>query len=383
MAAIAHAADMIVLSDADGRIEYANHAFERITGYGADEVLGLPVASVLPGRDRLSEPSGGAPAAGVKAHWREGVVSGRRPDGTRFECRLTVSSIKSAGGKTLGAIDVGTDASRERTLEAQLNWAARLAVVGQLAEGVAHDFNNILTAIRGYTQLVRTTLGVDSEASTDLEQVVLAADRATELTRQLLAFARQTSPEVQILDPAAVVEGIAPMLRRLLGEHIELTVSTAAGVGCIRANPAQLEQVVLNLAVNARDAMPDGGQLRIQTAKAQLDPGQLRERPGSDAGSYVLLTVSDTGIGMNSETAALIFEPFYTTKPVGQGTGMGSRNGIGHCQDVGRLDRSRIGAIAWDHLQGVLPARLRRASDVDARCHRRCRACWFRDRSAR
>jgi CheY-like chemotaxis protein len=198
-----------------------------------------------------------------------------------------------------------------------------MEAVGQLAGGVAHDFNNILTAIRGYADLIKGSLPGGSVAASDLDQLVQAADRAATLTRQLLAFGRKTMLEEQVIDPAEVVERIAPMLRRLLGEQIVLSVEGAPGVGHIRADPAQFEQVILNLAVNARDAMPDGGRLRIETSNVELDETFAQEHPGSSTGPKVLLAVTDTGAGMDPETLSHVFEPFFTTKGVGAGTGLG------------------------------------------------------------
>jgi two-component system cell cycle sensor histidine kinase/response regulator CckA len=207
-------------------------------------------------------------------------------------------------------------------LEAQLRQAQRLEAVGELAGGIAHDFNNLLTAIRGYADLVRSNLGADDPNRADLDQVVLAADRAAELTRQLLAFSRRQLLEPRVLDPAEVVAGIAPLLKKLLGEHIELTTH-ASGPGRVKIDSSQFEQVIVNLAVNARDAMPEGGKLTIETANVELDAAYAATHAGATPGPQVALSVSDTGTGMDAATQAHIFEPFFTTKEQGMGTGMG------------------------------------------------------------
>ena len=215
-------------------------------------------------------------------------------------------------------------------LQAQLAQAQKMQAIGELAGGVAHDFNNMLTAIRGYAELARRGLGEDlTSQRSDLDEVIRSADRAAELTRQLLAFARKTVLEPRVLDPAAIVKEFAPMARRLLGEHIRLKLSLGSEVAYVRVDAAQLEQILLNLAVNARDAMPAGGQLTIQTSAVTLGSGDLAGHPTRRAGPFVVLAVRDTGVGMDAETVGRVFEPFFTTKDVGQGTGMGLSTVLG------------------------------------------------------
>jgi two-component system, cell cycle sensor histidine kinase and response regulator CckA len=223
----------------------------------------------------------------------------------------------------------------EQQLEEQLRQAQRLEAVGQLAGGIAHDFRNLLTAIRGYADLVRRNLGPDDRNRADLDQVVLAADRATELTGQLLAFSRRQVLQPRIVDPAEVVMGVAPMLRRLLGEHIELVIHAAPDLERVRADPSQLEQIIVNLAVNARDAMPGGGTLTIETANVDLDAEYSAVHADVVPGPYLALIVSDTGTGMDASTSARVFEPFFTTKAPGIGTGMGLATVRGIVQQSG------------------------------------------------
>ena len=246
-----------------------------------------------------------------------------RPDGSRTW--LASNGIAEPDGTGAVTRIRGTmqDVTEQRRLESQLRQAQRLEAVGQLAGGIAHDFNNLLTAIRGYAELVRRKLASDDPNRADVDQVVLAADRAAELTGQLLAFSRRQVLQPQVLDPAAIVAGIAPLLRRLLGEHIALETHAMPGLGHVKVDPSQFEQVIVNLAVNARDAMPEGGRLTIETANVDLDDAYAAAHADVTPGPYVALVVSDTGIGMDAATQARIFEPFFTTKEPGKGTGMG------------------------------------------------------------
>jgi two-component system cell cycle sensor histidine kinase/response regulator CckA len=214
------------------------------------------------------------------------------------------------------------DITERRRLEEQLRQAQKMEAVGQLAGGVAHDFNNLLTVIGGYSEIARRRIGA-GPGGAELLEVERAAERATQLTKQLLAFSRQ-----QVLDPvplslADVASGLVPMLRRLIGEDIEIAMLTDSGMPPVLADRAQIEQVLVNLAVNARDAMPTGGTLTIETRAAALDAGYAEQHPGVEPGDFVCLTVTDTGIGMTSETLSRAFDPFFTTKEVGQGTGLG------------------------------------------------------------
>jgi len=243
--------------------------------------------------------------------------------GRRIWVRATSSVTRDDQGRTTKLTGAFQDITEHKRLEAQLRQAQKMEAVGQLAGGIAHDFNNLLTAIRGYAELAGRGLDDDDRRRGDLEAVVANADRAAALTRQLLAFSRRQVLQPEVLEPAAIVEGIVPMLRRLLGEHVELTTHAASGPGRVKVDPSQLEQVLVNLAINARDAMPDGGKLTIETANVELGQDYVATHPEVSAGPHVLLAVSDTGHGMDAETQAHIFEPFFTTKEVGKGTGMG------------------------------------------------------------
>ncbi len=322
LAAIEQAPALVMLADRDGRIVYVNAAFERLTGDGRETVLGRD-ARDLAGR----APNGSAYGAMVAAvdaggDWA-GQVAGRGADGARADVEAMVSATTDETGRVVGNVMVGRDVTRERTLEAELRQVQRLEAIGRLAGGVAHDFNNMLTAIRGFAELLGRGIEAGAPQMADQQEIVRAADRAAELTRQLLAFSRRQVLRPSVIDVADVVDGVVPMLGRLLGEQIRLATLSAPGHGCVLADPAQVEQVILNLAVNARDAMPDGGTLTIRIAGVELDAEYAATHPEITPGPFVMLSVSDTGTGMDSEARARAFEPFFTTKAAGKGTGMG------------------------------------------------------------
>ena len=222
-----------------------------------------------------------------------------------------------------------------RQSEAQLRHAQKMEAVGRLAAGVAHDFNNLLTAIIGYTQLMQRRFPADHPAARDAEEVLGAAERAASLTRQLLIFSRQQVLEPRVLDLNSIVTDMDRMLRRLIGADIDLLTAPARDLGRIKADPGQIEQVLVNLVVNARDAMPSGGKLTIETGNVELDEHYVRDHPLARPGQYVILTAADSGCGMDPETQARIFEPFFTTKGVGKGTGLGLSTVHGIVQQSG------------------------------------------------
>jgi two-component system cell cycle sensor histidine kinase/response regulator CckA len=219
--------------------------------------------------------------------------------------------------------DLLAAAEERRRVEDKLRQSQKMEAVGQLAGGIAHDFNNLLTAILGFGHVVKSELGPDHPQTPSVDQMIRAGDRAADLVRQLLAFGRRQMVQVANLDLGEVVTSMMPMMRRLIGAHIDLAATSAVSLGTIRADRGQIEQVVMNLVVNARDAMPDGGKLTIETLEVELDAGFCTAHPDVTPGRYVLLCVTDTGVGMDATTRNHLFEPFFTTKELGRGTGLG------------------------------------------------------------
>src|SRR2546426_6829229 len=247
----------------------------------------------------------------------------RRPDGQARNVLASGQPILGVHGKSLGAVVALHDITDRKLLEGQLRQSQKLEAVGSLAGGVAHDFNNLLTVIGGYSQMVMDQIGSSDPQYGRVEEILKAGERAAALTRQLLAFSRQQVLEPKILDLNAIVSDMEKMLHRLLPANIELVTALSQDLGRIKADPGQIEQVLLNLVVNARDAMPQGGRLVVETANADVDETYSQMHIEAAPGPYVVLGVSDNGSGMTAETQARIFEPFFTTKEVGKGTGLG------------------------------------------------------------
>jgi two-component system, cell cycle sensor histidine kinase and response regulator CckA len=249
----------------------------------------------------------------------------RRADGQIIWVRNSVRAIRDSDGRVLYHEGAAEDITERKHLEEQLQQAQKMEAIGRLAGGIAHDFNNLLTVITGRAEILRGRLGAgaDGPAVRDLRLIQETARRAAALTSQLLAFSRKQVLQPTILDLNDVVHGMSPMLRRLIGENVELVVTAGGRLGRVRADAGRLEQVVMNLAINARDAMPQGGRLIIETANVDLDETFTARQPGSRPGPHVLLSVSDTGVGMDETTRSRVFEPFFTTKEPGKGTGLG------------------------------------------------------------
>jgi PAS domain S-box-containing protein len=313
--------------DSQGRIDSWNRGAERLLGYASSEVLGGTLQVLFP-TDQQDIEQELHLAATSGQHQGDAVRVSK--DGKILHVNVTTSAMRDADGNLLGFVRVMRDITeRVRTQEelarrdSDLRQAQKMEAVGQLAGGVAHDFNNMLTAIRGYADLVRDEFATSPSARTAFDEIGRAVDRAASLTRQLLAFSRKQVLQPQPLDPNAAVRDIESMLRRLLVGDVELATDLAADAGQITVDPAQLHQVLLNLALNARDAMPGGGRLLIRTRAVELDAAFCDENRGAVRGPHVMLSVSDNGAGMDPEVLAHIFEPFYTTKELGMGTGLG------------------------------------------------------------
>jgi two-component system, cell cycle sensor histidine kinase and response regulator CckA len=306
----------------DGTIVYANPHVEATFGYEPGELIGRLIETLVPAalsghhkdhRDSfVAHPTARPMGIGLD-------LSARRKDGTEFPVEISLVPIKTPTGMLVLATVV--DITARRALESQLFEARKMESIGRLSGGIAHDFNNILTAIIGFAELALAR--PEEDATFELTTIKEAAQRAAGLTQQLLAFGRKQILRPQLVDPNSVIATTEPMLRRLIGENIEVVVSTTTDVGTIKVDPTQLGQVILNLAINARDAMPEGGRLAIRSERAHFDDTDLSRHFEIGPGDYVVLSVTDTGIGMDDETKARIFEPFFTTKEVGKGTGLG------------------------------------------------------------
>ncbi len=248
-------------------------------------------------------------------------ITAFQKDGKVVEVDLLIRAVRLEGGEAL--LVVLADAAPRIRLEEQLRQAQKMESVGMLAGGIAHDFNNLLTIISGYSHMLVSSLADDERNRSAAEQVIRASDRAAALTKQLLSFSRRQVAQNRVFDLNALVHGMTPMLHRIIGEHIRLRIAPGEALGRIHADAGQIEQVIMNLVVNARDAMPEGGTLWIETQNRELDAQYVGRHMEARPGNYVMLAVTDTGIGMDEATRGKVFEPFFTTKESGQGTGLG------------------------------------------------------------
>jgi PAS domain S-box-containing protein len=311
------------LSDPERRVVfYVSPAYASIFGRTCESLYACPRTwDDCVHRDDLEQVARSLPGQ-VTGNWDE-TYRIIRPDGTIRWVRARAYPVRDADGQVCRIAGVLRDVTEYRRLQEQFRQAQKMEAVGRFAGGVAHDFNNMLSVILSYTSLVLDELKPGVPMRDDVEEAHRAAERATELTAQLLAFSRQQMLRPKVLDLSRVVGDMEKMLARLLGEDVELSLLTAS-VGCrVHADPSQIEQIVMNLAVNARDAMPHGGTLAIEITNVELDTVYAASRPGLLPGPYVMLAMTDTGIGMDDATQERVFEPFFTTKEEGKGTGLG------------------------------------------------------------
>ena len=314
--------DAVIGMTLDGTITSWNPGAQRLYGYTVEEVIGHPVFLLVP-PERVGELPKLMAAASQGVHVPPLETAGQARDGRLVDVSVSISPIKDREGRAVGASAIARDISQAKRLEAQYQHAQKMEAVGRMASGVAHDFNNLLTIILGNGDLLLANLRPDDPAYPLVAQIARAGERAAGLTRQLLTFSRKQVVMPRLMDLNAIVRDAEQMLLRLLGEDIKITASLDPSLRQVRADPGQVEQVIMNLAVNARDAMPTGGKLTLETANVYLDEVYARTHVEVEVGRYALLAVSDTGCGMDEATRARIFEPFFTTKDPGLGTGLG------------------------------------------------------------
>ena len=317
-----NAADMIAVVDVDGRRLYNSPSYERILGYTPQELGTNSLEQIHPDDcDKVKKASLEAIRTGMGQSVEYRMC---HKDGNWRTLESRTSTILDPRGKVERLVIVNRDITQRKLLEEQFRQAQKMEAVGRLSGGVAHDFNNLLGVIIGYGEIVQERIAATDPLRSSVDEILKASHRAASLTRQLLAFSRQQVLDPKILDLKTVVKDMEKMLQRLIGEDIELKTDLAPAGARIKADAGQIEQVVLNLAVNARDAMPNGGKLVLATSNFHMDEDSVRRYPYPvSVGDYLLLTVSDTGVGMDAATRARVFEPFFTTKEKGKGTGLG------------------------------------------------------------
>ena len=321
--AVEQSADTIFITNSEGVIEYVNPAFEALTGYSRQEVTGQTQSILNSGQQ--------APAL-YRELWEtirtgdagRSMTVNRKKSGELYYVDESISPIKDADGRATHFISNGRDLTKQLHLESQLLQAKKMDAIGRLAGGVAHDFNNLLTIITSYSELALDCVVPGSLAQTRIQEILSAARRAADLTRQLLAFSRNQPQALRVAELNPVVSGIVKTLHRLIGEDIELTFAPGEGLGRVRLDPVQIEQILMNLAANSRDAMPQGGRCSLETSNVNLDEQYAGQKKAIiPTGHYAVLTMTDTGTGIPADHLPHIFEPFYTTKPFGKGTGLG------------------------------------------------------------
>jgi hypothetical protein len=330
------ASQAIVGSDHAGRIVLANARTEAMFAYPRQELLGSSIEMLLPEAARARHQRDRADFFANPRVRDMGIgmeLSGRRKDGVQFPVEVSLSYVRTEEG--LFAIAFVTDISQRKRLEEQLMHAQKMEAIGLLAGGVAHDFSNMLTVIAGYNQMILDQVSPLDPVRGYAEEILKASDRAAALTNQLMAFSRRQVIQPRVFDVNSVLLHTEKLLRRLIGEDVELALKLNPNAGRIKADPGHLEQAIFNLATNARDAMPRGGRITIETEPVTLDAAYARTHVGVQPGEYVMIAVSDNGHGMDAETKRRVFEPFFTTKERGKGTGLGLATVYGIVKQAG------------------------------------------------
>ena len=314
--------DAIIGKDLDGRITAWNRGAERIYGYTAEEMVGKNVSLLAPRNrpDEIPEILERIRRGQSVEHFDSVRIA---KDGRRLDVSISVSPIREAGGRVIGASAIARDITAQKRAEEHLRQAQKMEAIGRLAGGMAHDFNNILGILTACAELLRTRIDSKSDLGRYVTNMRKGVDRGASLTRQLLAFSRKNVVQPQVLDLNDRLKDVSKLLRPWMGEDVEIVISPRTEAAIVEADPGQLDQVVLNLALNARDAMPNGGKFILETSQVKTDEVFTQMHKPLAAGNYVMLAVSDTGVGMNPATVSRIFEPFFTTKEVGKGTGLG------------------------------------------------------------
>jgi len=320
--------DLVMITNSAGVLEYVNPAFEKLTGYTSAEVIGQTLGILKSDQQagELYEEMWNTVLSGKVFH---GTVMNRKKNGETFIIEKAITPMRNPAGQITHFISTGRDITDQRKLESQLQQSQKMDAIGLLAGGVAHDFNNLLLVISAYAELVLDSLDAEDPSRRKMDEIITATRRAAELTRQLLAFGRKQMQSLRVLDLNTVLGEITRMLPRLIGEDIQMVFVPGRDLNKVKADPSQIEQVVMNLATNARDAMPRGGKLTIETSNVTLDQAYVQEHVIVPPGEYVLLAVSDSGEGIPAEHLNHIFEPFYTTKEAGKGTGLGLATAYG------------------------------------------------------
>ena len=321
--AVEQSADMVMATDLRGIIEYVNPAFETLTGYPRDEVYGK-TPRILKSSEQGPEVYQEMWKTILAGNVYRGILVNRKKNGELYYVEQTICPVRDAAGNVSHFVSNGRDLTDRLRLEAQLMQSQKMDAIGNLAGGVAHDFNNLLTIITSYAELALDEVPKGSPLEAKIQEILQAARRAAELTRQLLAFGRKQPQALRVADLNQVIARIAHTLPRLIGEDIDFTFVPGEGLGPVRVDPLQVEQILMNLAANARDAMPQGGHLRIENSDLRLERDYIHCHQATiPPGRYILITVTDDGSGIPHEHLPHIFEPFYTTKPAGKGTGLG------------------------------------------------------------